>query len=83
MDLLKHFSDQDKLEGAKNYIPWAFRIKTILKNKEVWDEVIDVPTNAPINSVGDLKKKKIQAIVRDVILPTVRRYNNDHVALWV
>lgn len=81
MDLLKHLSDQDKLEGAENYIPWAFRVKTILRNNEVWEEVINVPAYAPIISVGDLKKKKVRAIamiqdtIKDVILPTIRRYD--------
>lgn len=62
MDLLEHFSSQDKLEGAKNYIPWSFRIKTILRNNEVWDEMIDVRANSPIISAADLKKKKFRAI---------------------
>lgn len=88
MDLLKHFSNQGKLEGPKNFIPWSFCIKTILRNNEVWDEVIDVPTNAPILLVEDLKKKKFRAIVeiqatmKDIILPTVRRYNDDPITLW-
>lgn len=50
--------------------------------------MIDVPANALIISAGDFKKKKVKAIaviqatVKDVILPTIRRYDDDPATLW-
>lgn len=89
MELLRTFSDKEKLVGSKNYISWSFQLKTMLRSAEVWDEVISVPRSATPLTDSELKKKKnkaiaiFQATVKDIILPTVRRYDDDPATLWV
>ena len=39
---------EDKIDEARNFVPWKDRILLVLKENELWDEVVNNTTAHPI-----------------------------------
>ena len=39
---------EDRIDGAKNFVPWKARILLVLEENELWDEVVKNTTTNPI-----------------------------------
>ena len=72
---------EDRLDGARNFVPWKARLVLILEENELWDEVVNntttntivVPASTDAQALTAFNKKDIKA--RRIILDAV----NDHV----
>ena len=68
---------EDRLDGAENFVSWKARIVLLLRENELWDEVVDNTTDHPIvipNATADpatttafVKDIKAMRIVLDVV----------------
>lgn len=75
MEIARLFSESNKLNGADNYTAWSFKVETMLRRDEVYDEVVLTapPTTAPTGD--DLKlliKQRVKAI--SIFQVTVRNH---------
>lgn len=91
MEIARLFFESDKLNGSENYTSWSFKVKTILKRNEAFDEVVasGPPAVTPTGeALKEREKKKIKAIsifqvmVKDHLIPTVREYEDNPHGLW-
>lgn len=91
MEIARLFSESDKLDGSDNYIPWSFKVKTMLRRDKTFDKVVatGLPTIAPMGeALKEHERKKVKAIsifqvtVRNHLIPTVREYEDDPNGLW-
>ena len=55
---------EDRLDGARNFVPWKARLVLILEENELWDEVVYNTTANPIIR-GNLRSK--MGILRKII----------------
>lgn len=91
MDLARLFSDSEKLEGSSNYQSWSFRVKTLLRKDELWEDLTHTPSPDVFlpERQCELACRKIRAIsiiqatVKDSIIPTVCRFEDDPHHLWL
>ena len=56
---------EDRLDGARNFVPWKARLVLILEENELWDEVVHNTTTNPIVVPA--------SIVHKHFLPSTRR----------
>ena len=69
---------EDRLDGARNFVPWKAKLVLILEENELWDEVVHNTTAIPIVvppttdalALPALNKKDIQS--RKIILDAVK-----------
>jgi hypothetical protein len=57
-----HFAYVDKFTG-KDFMPWKFKIKTMLKAKDLWGLVDGkdvIPTKGEVATIGAYTKRKSQ-----------------------
>ena len=75
---------EDRLDGARNFVPWKARLVLILEENELWDEVvynttpnpIVVPASTDAQALSAFKKKDIKA--RRIILDAVKPCDPTH-----
>lgn len=98
MDLIKLFSENDKLDGSSNHLPWTIVVKNLLKRDESFDELnfgrtptengTYVPDGGAHLTAAEIKKKKVRAVsilaatVKSKFLPTVDKYGDDPAQCW-
>ena len=69
---------EDRLDGARNFVPWKARIVLILEENELWDEVvhstqadpIQVPASTDALALATFNKKDIKSM--QIILYAVK-----------
>ena len=87
---------EDRLDGAGNFVPWKARILLVLKENELWDEVVNHTTTHPIvipSATTDpvalvaFEKKDIKAMkiildaVKDHVIPHISGKDHAH-EMW-
>lgn len=91
MEIARLFSESDKLNGADNYTAWSFKVETMLRGDEVYDEVVAKAPPTTIPTGEELKlwtKQKVQAMsifqvtVKNHLIPTVCEFRDDPHNLW-
>lgn len=55
MEIARLFSESDKLNRAENYTTWSFKVETMLRRDEVFDEVVNKAPPTTIPTGKDLK----------------------------
>ena len=76
---------EDRLDGARNFVPWKAKLVLILEENELWDEVVHntianpivVPPSTDAVALTAFNKKGIKA--RRIILDAVK----DHVIPYI
>lgn len=65
MEVARLFSNFEKLNGADNYMQWSFKVKTMLRWDEVFEEVVQAAPSGTTPTGEALKlhvKQKVKAI---------------------
>ena len=76
---------EDRVDGDGNFVPWKARLVLILKENELWDEVVNNTTTNPIGvpasidaqALSAFNKKDIKArriildVVKDHVIPRI------------
>ena len=83
-------SDNEKLIGRANYHNWSIRLYTILRHKDCYSGVVQLPLEISATDDGILAycKRQIKAIalipstVHDDMLSTISKFDEDPFALW-
>jgi hypothetical protein len=83
-------SDTEKLTGRANYHNWSIRLRTILRHKDCYSGVVQLPLDVPATDDDLLafRKRQIKAIaliqstVHDDLLSTISEFEEDPFALW-
>ena len=83
-------SDNEKLIGRANYHNWSIRLYTILRHKDCYSGVVQLPLEVFATDDGILAycKRQIKAIalipstVHDDLLSTINKFDEDPFALW-
>ena len=76
---------EDRLDGARNFVPWKARLVLILEENKLWDEVVNntttnpivVPASIDVQTLSAFDKKDIKT--RRIILDAVK----DHVIPYI
>ena len=77
---------KDRLNGARNFVPWEARIMLILEENELWDEVVHSTQTNPIQvlvsidvqALATFNKQDIKA--RRIILDAVKDHVIPHIS---
>ena len=77
---------EDRLDGARNFVPWKARILLVLEENELWEEVVRNTTTNPIAipsstdavAFAAFNKKYIKA--RRIILDAVKDHVIPHIS---
>ena len=77
---------EDRLDGARNFVPWKARLVLILEVNELWDEVVNnntrnpivVPASTDAQTLSTFNKKDIKA--RRIILDAVKEHVIPHIS---
>ena len=77
---------EDRLDGARNFVPWKARLVLILEENELWNEVVHNTTTIPIGvpsstdaaALTAFNKKDIKA--RRIILDVVKDHVIPHIS---
>ena len=83
-------SDNEKLTGRANYHNWSIRLRTILRHKDYYSGVVQLPLEVPATDDDILAYRKrqikaialIQSTVHDDLLSTISEFEEDPFALW-
>ena len=77
---------EDRLDEARNFVPWKARILLVLEDNELWHEVVNNTTSHPIVipastdavALAAFNKKDIKA--RRIILDAVKDHVIPHIS---
>ena len=76
---------EDRLDGARNFIPWKATIMLILEENELWDEVVHNTTANPIVVPPSTNAATLTAFNKDIkarriILDAVKDHVIPHIS---
>ena len=86
---------KDRLDGARNFVPWKARLVLTLEENELWDEVVHstqanhvaVPASTGPQALATFNKKNIKAkriildAVKDHVIPHISSKNHAY-QMW-
>ena len=86
-NVFRRTETEDRLDGARNFVPWKAQIFLVLKESELWDEVVSNTRTHPIVipsattdpvAVTAFVKKDIKAM--RIILDIVKHHVIHHIS---
>jgi hypothetical protein len=92
MDKVSDFTESMKLTGCENHLNWSIRLKTILRIKNCWDDIVHQPIlihNLDGPAQQDIRMRRfkaipiIQATVHNDLLPSICKFEDTPAELWV